>query len=160
VHHYRRFIQDNLDSRGWKQADLVRASGLSRQLIHSILRDDRDHLGQMPDESTLEGLAKGFKVPLETVRTAAARSLVGYSDDGGALTPQLQDVDLDILLNEIRRRFHDLSALQTTPARASSEARKGKEAGSANDAKLGWSVDSDITSFPDGTEDEQHGSSL
>jgi transcriptional regulator with XRE-family HTH domain len=111
----------------------MRASGLSRQLINTILRDDRDHLGQMPDESTLEGLAKGFTVPVETVRTAAARSLVGYSDDGGALTPQLRDVHLDVLLNEIRRRFHDLSVAQTAPPRASTEVREGKEAALADD---------------------------
>lgn len=78
MHEYRRFVQTELDARGWRQAELVRRSGLSRQLVSSILRDNRDYLGQMPDAETIEGLALGFDVPAETVRTAAARSLVDY----------------------------------------------------------------------------------
>lgn len=128
MHEYRRFIQEHLDSRGWKQADLMRASGLSRQLINTILRDDRDHLGQMPDASTLEGIAKGFDVPLDRVRTAAARSLAGYTDDGSALTLDLQDVHIDALLNEIRRRVNALPTSQATSSRAPREAKQGKEA--------------------------------
>lgn len=104
MHEYRRFIQSELDARGWRQSDLARASGLSRQLVSAILRDRRDHLGQMPDFATMQGLADGLRIPVERVRTAAARSLVGYVDDGQPLTPSLQDVPLDALLNEIRRR--------------------------------------------------------
>lgn len=107
MHEYRRFVQQQLDDRGWSPADLVRRSGLSRQLISKILNDDRHHLGQMPDDSTLEGLAQGFGVPAEVVRTAAARSLVGYTDDGSALTIQLRDVSTEALLNEIRRRIEN-----------------------------------------------------
>lgn len=93
-----------MDARGWRQADLVRASGLSRALVSRILRDDRPRLGQMPDESTMAGLAKAFHVSTETVRTAAARALRGYADDGEALTADLSAVSIDALLMEIRRR--------------------------------------------------------
>ncbi|KMV18302.1 hypothetical protein ACT17_11750 [Mycolicibacterium conceptionense] len=105
MHEYRRFIQQQLHERGWKSADLVRQSGLSRQLISKILNDTRDHLGQMPDDTTLEGLARGFGMKVELFRTAAARSLVGYVDDGEALTIQLRDISTDALLNELRRRI-------------------------------------------------------
>ncbi|MDV7194656.1 helix-turn-helix domain-containing protein [Mycolicibacterium fortuitum] len=134
MHEYRRFIQEHLDSRGWKQADLVRASGLSRQLISSIVKDDREHLGQMPDDSTMEGIAKGFGVPVERVRTAAARSLAGYSDDGSALTLSLQDVHIDVLLNEIRRRVDvaHLAVHSSTPSGASGQAPEIKEARSTD----------------------------
>lgn len=128
MHEYRRFIQDNLDSRGWKLPDLMRASGLSRQLLHRVLNDNRDHLGQMPDDSTMEGIAKGFGVPVERVRTAAARSLAGYTDDGSALTLDLQDVHIDALLNEIRRRVRAVPTSQATPTRAPGEDKQGKEA--------------------------------
>lgn len=104
MHEYRRFIQSELDTRGWRQSDIARASGLSRQLVSTILKDRRDHLGQMPDAATMQGLADGLRIPVERVRTAAARSLVGYVDDGQPLTPALQDASLDALLNEIRRR--------------------------------------------------------
>lgn len=104
VHEYKRFVQEQMDARGWRQADLVRASNLSRALVSRILRDDRPRLGQMPDESTMAGLAKAFRVPTETVRTAAARALRGYADDGEALTADLSAVSIDALLMEIRRR--------------------------------------------------------
>lgn len=104
MHEYKRFVQEQMDARGWRQADLVRASGLSRALVSRILRDDRPRLGQMPDESTMAGLAKAFHVSTETVRTAAARALRGYADDGEALTTDLSAVSIDALLMEIRRR--------------------------------------------------------
>lgn len=107
MHEFRRFIQGELDARGWRQADLVRASGLSRQHVSQILTDTRDNLGQMPDAATLTGIADGLGVPAERVRTAAARSLVGYTDSGEPLTPALQDVSIDALLNEIRRRVEN-----------------------------------------------------
>lgn len=121
MHEYRRFVQGELDARGWRQSDLVRRSGLSRQLVSNILRDDRDYLGQMPDAATLEALARGFGLPVETVRTAAARSLVDYSDDGTALTITLGEVSTDALLNEIRRRIDDADLPPAAAAPAPSE---------------------------------------
>ena len=123
MHEFQRFIQSELDARGWRQADLVRRSGLSRQLISGILRDTRDHLGQMPDASTIQGLADGFGVPADRVRTAAARSLVGYVDDGSALTPALSEVSTDALLNEIRRRLDHADSTATPPAAPAKEPR-------------------------------------
>jgi transcriptional regulator with XRE-family HTH domain len=105
MHEYRRFIQAELDARGWEPADLVRRSGLRRQLVWKILHDERDALGQMPDEATLEKLATGFGVKVERVRTAAARSLARYSDDGQPIGTSLADVDVDVLLAEVRRRI-------------------------------------------------------
>ncbi|MEU1432166.1 helix-turn-helix transcriptional regulator [Nocardia sp. NPDC005746] len=106
VHHFRSFIQEQLDIRGWRQADLVRSSGLSRSLVSKLLRDERPFLGQMPDQETIEGLARGFGVSEEVVRTAAARALSGYTDDGQPLQINLTEVPTDALLNEISRRLH------------------------------------------------------
>lgn len=105
MHEYRRFIQDELDARGWKPAELARQSGLRRQLVWKILHDNRPTLGQMPDESTMEGIASGFGIPVDRVRIAAARSLRGYEDDGAPLSNDLSAVSNDVLLTEIRRRF-------------------------------------------------------
>ena len=104
VHEYRRFVQAELDARGWTPADLVHRSGLSRQLVWKILHDDRPTLGQMPDESTLEGIARGFGISVERVRVAAARSLRGYEDDDTPIVTDLREVSTDALLHEIRRR--------------------------------------------------------
>ncbi|TDH48715.1 XRE family transcriptional regulator [Mycobacterium eburneum] len=122
MHEYRRFIQQQLDDRGWRRADLAHKSGLSRQLISQILTDKREHLGQMPDDRTMERLAKGFGVPVEIVRTAAARSLVGYQDDGVSLTVPLQGVSTDALLNEIRRRIDDAESRAAASAATESDA--------------------------------------
>lgn len=166
MHEYRRFIHEHLDSRGWKQADLVRKSGLSRQLVNSILKDTRDYLGQMPDESTLEGIAKGFSVPVELVRTAAARSLAGYTDDGSALTLTLQDVHIDALLNEIRRRIHELEAAteSSTPAEGG-QAKEGLVPKQSNQRGRRASIDSDVGTKAkdagvDGTQDGKQGHDL
>lgn len=105
MHEYRRFVQAELDARGWKQSDLARRSGLSRQLISNIMRDRRPHIGQMPDADTIAGLAKGFGISEEIVRTAAARALAGYTDDGTPLQVDLTEVPTDALLHEIRRRI-------------------------------------------------------
>nr|WP_046285135.1 helix-turn-helix transcriptional regulator [Mycobacterium sp. UM_NZ2] len=78
MHEYRRFVQTELDNRGWTAGGLARKAGMHRQTISKILKDEREHLGQMPDDSTLEGIAKGFGIPVEPVRLAAARSLAGY----------------------------------------------------------------------------------
>ncbi|MBA8964651.1 transcriptional regulator with XRE-family HTH domain [Rhodococcus percolatus] len=105
MHEFRRFIQQELDARSWKQADLARRSGLTRSHISKLLRDSRDHLGQMPDAETIQGLATGFMLPEEVVRTAASRALRGYSDDGTALYVDLSGISTDALLGEVRRRI-------------------------------------------------------
>lgn len=109
MHEYRRFIQQQLDERGWKPAELARRGGLNRQLISKILNDDREHLGQMPDESTMVGIARGFQISPQQVRTAAARSLTGYSDDGHAIATDVRSLPTDVLIEELRRRtrVHD-----------------------------------------------------
>lgn len=105
MHEFRRFIQAELDARGWIQADLVRRSGLSRAHVSKLVNDPRPALGQMPDESTLEGLAQGFGVNVDVVRTAASRALAGYVDGGDPITVELEDVSTDALLHELRRRI-------------------------------------------------------
>lgn len=107
VHEYRRFVQQELDAHGWKPAEFARKAGLHRQLVSKILKDDRPRLGQMPDESTMEAIAKGFGIPVDRVRTAASRALRGYEDDGAPLSNDLSEVSDDVLLTEIRRRFEE-----------------------------------------------------
>ena len=134
MHEYRRFIQHELNARGWRQADLVRESGLSRQLVSSILRDNRDHLGQMPDAETIQAIATGFGVPQERVRVAAARSLADYIDDGAALTITLGDVSTDALLNEIKRRIDhaEQPATPTPQPRTPGEAAESEKTQAAD----------------------------
>lgn len=80
---------------------------MRRQLIWKILHDTRDNLGQMPDEATMEGIARGFGIPVDRVRTAAARSLAGYTDDGRPVATDISAVPTDVLLSELRRRIRE-----------------------------------------------------
>ena len=126
MHEFKRFIQQQLDARGWKQADLVRKSGLSKQHVSNMLRDTREHLGQMPDERTIRALADGFQIPAEVVRTAASRALAGYSDEGQPLHVDIHQVPLDTLLNEIRRRFEEIGERHGTGTEEEQEPRTQK----------------------------------
>lgn len=135
MHEYRRFVQSELDARGWRQADLVRRSGLSRQLVSNILNDPRSAIGQMPDSSTMDGLARGFGIPVETVRTAASRALVGYSDDGEPLSADLASVSTDALLHEVRRRIEATGVTDATQEQESRPEASSEEHGSAGEAQ-------------------------
>lgn len=59
----------------------------------------------MPDSETITGLAQGFGLSEDVVRTAASRALAGYSDDGGPLQVDLAEISTDALLTEVRRRI-------------------------------------------------------
>ncbi len=125
THAYRAFIRAEMDARGWKPADLARRSGLSKQTLSKILNDDRPHLGQMPDQSTVEGLAAAFGVPVERVRKAAAQSLVGYVGDQ---TDSLDDYSTEYLLEVIRRRVATdlpMAARSTDPASGKGRSEQG-----------------------------------
>jgi transcriptional regulator with XRE-family HTH domain/predicted GIY-YIG superfamily endonuclease len=102
-HPYRSLIQKELAARCWRQSDLARASGLHRALISKILADRRPRLGQMPDDATIQGIAKGFGLPADKVRKAAAESLIGYLADYHE--DPLEQYSTDYLLDVIRRRF-------------------------------------------------------
>jgi len=143
VHEYKRFVQEQMDARGWRQADLVRASGLSRALVSRILRDERDRLGQMPDESTMARLSTAFQVPIETVRTAAARALRGYADDGEALTADLSTVSIDALLMEIRRRVqaNEDQDTQDPPSDTPADGEAGADRAPMKGADIAWLED-------------------
>lgn len=107
MHAYRAFIQSELDARGWTQADLVRHSGLRRQPLWNILNDDRDAISQMPEDKTLQAIADGFGIPVERVRSAAQRSLRGYTTTDDApqgIDEMVRSIPTDVLFAELRRR--------------------------------------------------------
>lgn len=74
MHALGRYIQELMDARGWKQADLVRASGLSRALVSRLVT--KDTLGRMVEDSTIAGLARAFpEVGEEAFITKSAEAL-------------------------------------------------------------------------------------
>lgn len=77
MHALRKYLQDGLDARAWQQADLMRASGLTRQRLSQMLGDDRDVLPSVPRRETLQAIARAFRVSESTV-TAVAFEAMGY----------------------------------------------------------------------------------
>lgn len=75
MHAYRRFVQAEMDRRGWKAADLHRASGISPQSLSKILNDGRAQLQQRPDATTVAGLARAFDVDETVVLTHVAEAM-------------------------------------------------------------------------------------
>ena len=75
MHAYRRFVQTEMDKRGWTAADLQRSSGLTKQNLSRLLRDEREQLQQRPDAETVHSLARAFGVSDELVLSHVAEAM-------------------------------------------------------------------------------------
>lgn len=62
MHALRMFVQAQMDERGWTQSDLVAASGITKQVVSSLVSDARPKLDRLPQDKTIDGLARAFRV--------------------------------------------------------------------------------------------------
>jgi transcriptional regulator with XRE-family HTH domain len=62
-----RWLAEQRKERGWSQADLARAARISPQVVSDYEGYKRKYF----DETILQKIAKGFKIPVETVYRAA-----------------------------------------------------------------------------------------
>lgn len=104
THALRDFIRAQMELRKMTQADLGRASGLSRSHLSKLLNDPRDRLPQLPTPETVSGLANGFNLPQGVVLAAAIEALgVGFTSDD--FVYRLTDASNRELLSEVERRL-------------------------------------------------------
>lgn len=103
MHAFRRLIQARMDERGYKPADVVRLSGLSRQTLHSILTDSRDSIKDMPSRKTVQVLAEALRLPADQLLVAAAEAY-GVPVTAPVLVPTVTDVSDSELARELLRR--------------------------------------------------------
>jgi transcriptional regulator with XRE-family HTH domain len=75
------WLQSEMDKRGWSQSDCARSADLNRAVINKLLNGK-----SRPQPSTLIALARGFKIPVETVYRAAG--LLPPSIDGDDTTEE------------------------------------------------------------------------
>lgn len=61
-HKFKEWLIDEMNRREWSQADLARYSDLNRAVINKLLNGQ-----SMPRPSTLEGIARAFRTPVEKV---------------------------------------------------------------------------------------------
>jgi transcriptional regulator with XRE-family HTH domain len=61
-HKFNDWLIKEMSKRGWSQSDLARSSELNRAVINKLLNGQT-----LPRPSTLESIARAFKVPVEQV---------------------------------------------------------------------------------------------
>ncbi|WP_411732155.1 helix-turn-helix domain-containing protein [Paeniglutamicibacter sp.] len=75
MHALGRYLQQEIDGRGWVIADLIRHSGLSKQTVYNLINDSREYMDQTPQRKTISSLAGALGVdPLE-ILTISAQAL-------------------------------------------------------------------------------------
>ncbi|MFC9806258.1 helix-turn-helix domain-containing protein [Streptomyces griseoaurantiacus] len=101
-------IRDRLDREGWSYGEVARRGGVPRSTVHHLAT--AEHMARIPQPATLEGLAKGLGLPLDTVRRAAAEACgihvyaPGAASDGeGAAGTAASDPEVDVLIASVQR---------------------------------------------------------
>ncbi|MEU8592105.1 helix-turn-helix transcriptional regulator [Streptomyces sp. NPDC048664] len=92
-------IKTKLDQKGWSYNDLARRGGISRSTVHHLATSP--HLAQIPQHTTLEGLARGLGIPLAPLTRAAAQAAgIPLHPE---TTPHTTDPDMDILIAAVHQ---------------------------------------------------------
>ncbi|MFJ6634096.1 helix-turn-helix domain-containing protein [Streptomyces sp. NPDC091376] len=65
-------VKSRLEQQGWSYGDVARRGDIPRSTVHHLATAER--VTRMPQQATLEGLARGLELPLDTVRRAAAEA--------------------------------------------------------------------------------------
>ena len=64
--YFSKWLQAEMNKRGWSQSDLARAADLNRAVINKLL-NGKSH----PEPATLEAISRALKIPIETAYRAA-----------------------------------------------------------------------------------------
>lgn len=84
-------LRDRVRTLGWSYAEAARRCGLPRSTVHHLATTER--FRRMPQPQTLQALARGLDLPLDSVRQAAATS-AGIE----VHRAQAQDPDVAVLI--------------------------------------------------------------
>ena len=96
------WVQAQLDERGWTQADLMRASGLKRAHISNLLGTE-GLIRRMPQDFTIDGLARAFNTSRRHVLTIVAEAM-GLPTETVTIADAARLTDED-LLRELAKRL-------------------------------------------------------
>ncbi|MFI9806241.1 helix-turn-helix domain-containing protein [Streptomyces sp. NPDC052301] len=100
-------IRERLDRKGWSYGDVARRGGVPRSTVHHLATTDR--VVRMPQSATLEGLAKGLELPLDTVRRAAAEACgihvygTPSGRDADETAVRAADPEVDLLIASVQQ---------------------------------------------------------
>lgn len=92
-------IKNKLDQKGWSYSDVARRGGISRSTVHHLATSAK--LAQMPQQTTLEGLARGLGIPVAPVLRAAAEAagVNVYFENA----PEIADPEVEILIASVQK---------------------------------------------------------
>ncbi|MEO5663510.1 MAG: helix-turn-helix transcriptional regulator [Nocardioides sp.] len=98
------FIREQMDERGWRQADLVKGSSLSRQVVSKLYNDRRETVSRLPEKETIDGLGRAFGIPSSFVLGKAVEAL-GLGFTSGDFVNEVTSASDRQLLDEIEERL-------------------------------------------------------
>ena len=96
-------IEDRLREKGWSIATFTLESGLSAEVVVSLVGPEQ--LAAMPDEATLTRLAKALDLPYRQLVVAAGVACGLPKNQEGEPTFVLRFVTNQELVDELRRRL-------------------------------------------------------
>ncbi|MFD9796359.1 helix-turn-helix domain-containing protein [Streptomyces sp. NPDC059070] len=98
-----KIIRERLDQNSWSYGDVARRGGIPRSTVHHLATTDR--VARMPQPATLEGLAKGLDLPLDTLRQAAAEAcgIHVYAAGQAPAAQTAADPEVDLLIASLQR---------------------------------------------------------
>ncbi|HUA88473.1 MAG TPA: helix-turn-helix transcriptional regulator [Steroidobacteraceae bacterium] len=88
-------VRERVERQCWSYGDVARRGGIPRSTVHHLATVER--LVRMPQPATLEGLARGLELPLDTVRRAAAETC------GIHLYEAAPDPEVDMLMASLQQ---------------------------------------------------------
>lgn len=100
------FIREQMDERGWRQVDLVKRSGLSRQVVSKLYNESRETVKRLPERETIDGLATAFGLPSSFVLGKAVEAL-GLGFTSGDFVNEVTSASDRQLLDEIGKRLRE-----------------------------------------------------
>lgn len=126
MHALGRYLTEQLEVRGWRAADLARASGVSPQTLSNLMAEGADHLGRMLEHRTITGLAEALVVPEADIVTKAAESMgIGFERLQGMLTdPRL--IPDEVLIELLRKRLAEGGGTSAKPRHESPARPEGE----------------------------------
>lgn len=112
MHALGKFLQREIDARGWRVSDLVAASDLSKQTVYNLFEDKRPRMDRLPQRRTISGLARALGLPETDILAAAAEAMGAPGPETSPASRPIQDVSDEELLQELARRLQLRNCLQ------------------------------------------------
>lgn len=104
MHELGRYLQRELDVRGWSVSDLSRRSGISRQTVYNLINDNREHMDQTPQRKTVNGLSEALGIDPVEILIVSAQAL-GVPVELRPASAGLANVSNEQILMELASRL-------------------------------------------------------